>query len=101
MRHAVTTTVLALLVSAGASAQTMYKCQDDGKTIYSDKPCLSGVEVKRMTSSGGVTPEDVAKARMRSDAERRRETDEQRARAASRSAAVAAVSTKIPVAPAK
>jgi len=100
MRHAVTAAVLALLLSAAASAQTMYRCQDNGKTIYSDKPCLTGVEVKRMGPNGGPTPEDVAKGRMRFDAERQREMDQQRARAASL-AAVAAPPTKVPAAPGK
>jgi hypothetical protein len=102
MRHAVKTAVLALLVGSGASAQTMYRCQDEGKTIYSDKPCLTGVEVKRMGPNGGPTPEEVAKGRMRFDAERQREMDQQRARAANRGAAAVAVAgTKVPAAPGK
>jgi len=43
----------------------MYKCQDGNRIVYSDKPCYEGVEVKRMTASGGRTPEDIAKAQMK------------------------------------
>ena len=101
MRCAVTAAVLALLLSAAASAQTMYRCQDNGKTIYSDKPCLTGVEVKRMGPNGGPTPEDVAKGRMRFDAERQREMDQQRARASPRGTPVVAAVVKPPAPPSK
>ena len=58
---------LALLVACTfpvtAHAQTMYKCQNaNGKIEYSDRPCWSGSEVKRMTPTGGPTQEEVERA---------------------------------------
>jgi len=100
MRYAVTA-ALALMLSPAASAQTMYKCQDSGKTMYSDKPCFTGVEVKRMTPSGGVTPEEIAKSRMRADAERQREMDQQRTRASARVSPVVTAVVKPPAPPGK
>jgi hypothetical protein len=59
-----------LALSQFAAGQTMYKCQNaGGKTEYSDRECLSGVTVKRLTPSGGPTPEDRARAQMRVAAE--------------------------------
>jgi hypothetical protein len=55
-----------IMFAAAAQAQTMFKCQDGGRTVYSDRPCWSGTEVKRMTPSGAATPEDVARAQMKS-----------------------------------
>ena len=52
--------------------QTMFRCSENGKTTYSDRPCLSGDEVKRLAPSGGPTPEDAARARMRAQADRER-----------------------------
>jgi len=73
-----------------ASAQTMYRCQDGDRTVYSDKPCWSGVEVKRMLPSGGQTPEDRARAQMRLQAERDKEISAQRAAKDTRSGQVPA-----------
>ena len=70
----------AFLVAAPVSAQTMYRCQDLGKTIYSDKPCLNGDEVKQIAPNGNPTPEYLARLRMK------RRADEQRARSAEVSA---------------
>ena len=72
------------------SAQTMYRCQDGDRTVYSDKPCWSGVEVKRMLPSGGQTPEDKARAQMRLQAERDKEIAAQRAAKEARSGQVPA-----------
>ena len=75
--------LLAILMTAAAlvpaaSAQTMFRCDDAGRTVYQDRPCLAGTE-KRMTASGSPTAEDIARARMRD----RQKTDEQeRARVA-------------------
>ena len=78
----------ALLVAAApVPAQTMYRCHDVGKTIYSDKPCLNGEEVKQMQPNGNPTAEYLARLRMKGRAEEQRNKAEvQRAR----SAAVAA-----------
>ena len=70
--------VVALAFSAGTGAQTMYRCQDAGKTVYSDKPCSTGVEVKRLGPNGGLTPEDMAKSRARPSPERVRDIEQQR-----------------------
>lgn len=80
----VTAAVIALLLSTAVWGQTMYKCQDGGKTVYSDKPCTAGVEVKRLGPNGGPTPEEMSKNRMRAVEERQREIDRQRAKAAGR-----------------
>jgi len=63
--------VALLLVGQAASAQVMYKCAAaNGKIEYSDRPCATGVEVKRLAPDGGPSPEDVARARMRVQADR-------------------------------
>lgn len=54
-----------LLLAASAQGQTMYKCQNSGRTEYSDRPCNIGVEMKRMAPDGGPTPEDRARAQAR------------------------------------
>jgi hypothetical protein len=68
----------ALVMAAPAAAQTMYRCHDLGKTIYSDKPCLNGDEVKQIAPNGNPTEEYVARMRGKARA------DEQRAIAAAR-----------------
>ena len=75
--------VAALLIATPAAAQTMYRCHDLGKTIYSDKPCLNGEEVKQMQPNGNPTPEYLARLRMKDRAEEQRnKADVQRARSA-------------------
>jgi hypothetical protein len=65
----------------------MYRCHDLGKTIYSDKPCLNGEEVKQLQPNGNPTSEYLARLRIKDRvAEQRARVDDQRAR----SAAVAA-----------
>ena len=64
--------VAALVIAAPASAQTMYRCHDLGKTIYSDKPCLNGLEVKQLAPSGNPTPEYLARLRMKERVEEQR-----------------------------
>ena len=71
-------TALALATVAPASAQTMYRCLDLGKTIYTDKPCLNGDEVRQIAPNGNPTREYVERMRMKARAE------EQRALAAAR-----------------
>ena len=68
----------ALLLAAPSSAQTMYRCHDLGKTIYSDKPCLNGDEVKQLAPNGNPTEEYVGRVRAKARA------DEQRAITAAR-----------------
>ena len=80
---------LALALASPASAQTMYRCLDLGKTIYSDKPCLNGEEVKQIAPNGNPTAATLARARMKD------RMDEQRAitvaRAAKRDAEIGKV----------
>ena len=71
MRHSIRCALVLLAFAANAQAQTMFRCQDGNRTVYSDRPCWSGTEVKRMTPAGGPTPEDVAKAQMKARAEDR------------------------------
>jgi Domain of unknown function (DUF4124) len=65
--------VAAVVIAAPVSAQTMYRCHDLGKTVYSDKPCLNGDEIKQLSPNGNPTPEYLAKMRMKT------RVDEQRA----------------------
>ena len=80
MKHALGMVIAALAIASPASAQTMYRCLDLGKTIYSDKPCLNGDEVKQITPRGDPTPEYLARLRMKE------RVDEQRAITAARDA---------------
>ena len=56
---------LALAIASPASAQTMYRCLDLGRTIYSDKPCLNGDEVRQIARNGNPTAEYLARSRMK------------------------------------
>ena len=78
MRPTLGLVVAALAIASPVSAQTMYRCHDLGKTIYSDKPCLNGDEVKQMSPNGNPTAEYLERARMKTRA------DEQRAITAAR-----------------
>ena len=64
--------VTVLFIAAPASAQTMYRCHDLGKTIYSDKPCLNGDEVRQIQPNGNPTPEYLARMRMKDRVEEQR-----------------------------
>ena len=64
--------IAALFVAAPVSAQTMYRCHDLGKTIYSDKPCLNGDEIKQLQPNGNPTPEYLARLRMKGRIEEQR-----------------------------
>jgi hypothetical protein len=68
-----------MLSSTVAAQTTMYRCQDGAKVIYSDRPCFTGVEVKRLAPNGGPTREDVEKARMKSKVEEEKQRQEERA----------------------
>jgi Domain of unknown function (DUF4124) len=80
MKHTIGMIIAALAIAAPASAQTMYRCLDLGKTIYSDKPCLNGNEVRQIEPNGNPSAEHLARLRMKV------RVDEQRAIAASRAA---------------
>lgn len=71
MQHTIGVLIAALFIMQAADAQTMFRCQDGDRTVYSDKPCWQGVEVKRMTSTGATTPDERAKAQMRARAQER------------------------------
>ena len=66
------------MIASPAAAQTMYRCHDLGKTIYSDKPCLNGDEVKQIMPNGNPSEQMVARLRAKTRA------DEQRAITAAR-----------------
>ena len=80
MKHTLGMIIAALAIASPASAQTMYRCLDLGKTIYSDKPCLNGDEVRQIAPNGNPTAEELSRARMKNRA------DEQRAITAARDA---------------
>jgi len=62
----------ALVIASPISAQTMYRCHDLGKTIYSDKPCLNGDEIKQIAPNGNPTAEYLARLRGKERAEEQR-----------------------------
>ena len=57
--------LLALFASAGAAAQTTYKCVQDGKTVYQAQPCPA--DAKQDTLKKGTT---AATAALIADADR-------------------------------
>lgn len=79
------TLLLGCLLTAGSSfAQTMYRCESSGRVEYSDKPCMEGVEVKRLAPDGGPTAEDRARAKMHAKAEHERLEAQERTEASQR-----------------
>ena len=71
--------IAALVIATPLSAQTMYRCSDLGKTIYSDKPCLNGDEVRQIAPNGNPTAEYVARQRGKARAEEQRAITAERA----------------------
>ena len=84
---AIAIAALAMAITSPVSAQTMYRCVDLGKTIYSDKPCLNGDEVKQIAPNGNPSAEYLARLRSKQRAEEQRAIDA--ARAAKRDAELA------------
>ena len=80
MNYTIGLIIAALAIASPASAQTMYRCLDLGRTIYSDKPCLNGDEVRQIAPNGNPTAEYLQRARMKD------RMDEQRAITAARAA---------------
>ncbi len=80
MKHTFGIVIAALAIASPASAQTMYRCLDQGRTIYSDKPCINGDEVRQIAPNGNPTAEYLARSRMKD------RMDEQRAITAARAA---------------
>jgi hypothetical protein len=80
MKHTIGLVITALAMASPATAQTMYRCLDLGRTIYSDKPCLNGDEVRQIAPNGNPTAEYLARLRMKD------RQDEQRTVAATRAA---------------
>ena len=72
VKHPLGIVIVALVLTSPASAQTMYRCLDLGRTIYSDKPCLNGEEVRQLAPNGNPTEEQVARSRMKARAEQQR-----------------------------
>ena len=65
MKHTIGIIIAALAIASPASAQTMYRCLDLGRTIYSDKPCLNGDEVRQIEANGNPSAEQLARSRMK------------------------------------
>lgn len=68
---ALTITLSAALLTVPASAQTAFRCDSNGQTVYSDKPCPPGNTAKAVVSTK-ETPEqkaasEAANAQMRKD----------------------------------
>jgi hypothetical protein len=61
-----------LFFASSVGAQTMYKCQVDGKITYSGTPCFGGSEVKKIKADAAPTPEDQARAQERAQTDRER-----------------------------
>jgi hypothetical protein len=80
MKHTIGLVIAALAMASPATAQTMYRCLDLGRTIYSDKPCLNGDEVRQIAPNGNPTAEHLARLR------RKDRQDEQRTVTATRAA---------------
>ena len=72
MKNTIGMVIAALVIASPASAQTMYRCLDLGRTIYSDQPCLNGDEVRQIAPNGNPTAEDLARSRMRDRVEEQR-----------------------------
>ena len=74
MKHTIGIAIaaLAIVIAAPASAQTMYRCLDLGKTIYSDRPCLNGDEVRQIAPNGNPTEQQLARVRMKTRLEEQR-----------------------------
>jgi hypothetical protein len=89
MKATVGLVLAALAIASPVSAQTMYRCVDLGKTIYSDKPCLNGDEVKQIAPNGNPTNEYLVRLRLKQRA------DEDRAIAAARAAKQDAALAKV------
>src|SRR5262245_31769677 len=64
--------VMALAVASPAAAQTMYRCLDLGKTVYSDKPCLNGEEIRQIAPNGNPTAEQLERTKMKARLEEQR-----------------------------
>ena len=89
MKYTIGLIIAALAIASPASAQTMYRCLDLGRTIYSDKPCLNGDEVRQMVPNGNPTAEHLARLRMKDRVEEQRAITA--ARAAKRDAEIGKV----------
>jgi hypothetical protein len=76
----------------------MYRCLDLGRTVYSDKPCLNGDEVRQIAPNGNPTAEHLARLRMKDRAEEQRTITA--ARAARRDAETGKVAKCVKGAPA-
>jgi hypothetical protein len=72
MKHTLVMLATAVALVSPVSAQTMYRCEDLGRTIYSDKPCLNGKEIKQLTPNGNLTREQLERVRMSARAEEQR-----------------------------
>jgi hypothetical protein len=49
----------ASLLSTAVHAQSVYKCTDDGKTSYSDRPCVHGASKPLPPPPAGISPADT------------------------------------------
>lgn len=81
--------LLAGCLSSGVAAQTMYKCQANGKVEYSSKPCPAGSDAKRLQADAAPSAEDQAAARdrLRRGVERQEAAEASQREAAARATA--------------
>jgi hypothetical protein len=88
-----------LLLSLSLPAFAVYKCESNGKTVYSDTPCPDGKQVQ-LASATAVAEPDAARARqdakqekaeatrLEKERHKREAAEEKQAKIAARSAAV-------------
>jgi hypothetical protein len=56
MTRTISAGLLLSLFTACASAQTMYRCEEGGSVVFSDKPCPGGKPVAAKPAAGAATP---------------------------------------------
>lgn len=81
MRTGIIIAALAAILSAPASAQQIFKCVENGKTVFSEWPCGdSAQELDVRPSRGGYDPGAAARIRSQTEGLNRRFDAEDRAR---------------------
>jgi hypothetical protein len=96
MRHLM---LASLLLSFSLPALAVYKCESNGKTVYSDAPCVDGKQVQ-LADKTAVADQDTARAmqdakrekaevaRLEKERHKREAAEAKQAKIAARSAAV-------------
>lgn len=84
MRSAFFAAVIAAFLVAPAQAQ-VYKCTENGKTVFSDVPCATGAKrVDVRPATGGYDADAAARARMQTERIKQQQALEDSERAAAR-----------------